>query len=401
MSFSDLWYGLVGFSISTAVIYLVVTTQLTILAVTLYLHRYSAHRALDLHPALRHFFRFWLWLTTGMGTKIWTAIHRKHHALTDIEGDPHSPKVYGLAEILLKGTEYYRAAISPEVCEKYGKGTPDDWLERNIYGRRDIWGGVLLFMAIDLLLFGLVGIVLWGFAMAWIPFWGAGVINGIGHAWGYRNFETPDVSKNIVPWGVFIGGEELHNNHHTYPNSAKFSVKPWEVDIGWMWIRIFSALGLAKPRFTGPVAVKVSGRDTLDMDTMWAVLNDRFQVMANYADRVVAPIVAQEYRRVGEVSQRLLRRVSSMLCRDEARVNEAQRNKIEEIIESNQTLALIYQKRLELMEVWKKRTAGSEEMLVELRTWCVSAEESGIAVLREFVDELKSYTVPKLAPATS
>jgi fatty-acid desaturase len=240
------------------VIYTLVVTHITIVCVTVYLHRHSAHRALDLHPALANFFRFWLWMTTGMRTKDWTAVHRKHHAVCETEEDPHSPVIYGIKKVVLEGAELYREGCTEETLQRFGKGTPEDWVERNVYTRYP-YLGVSLMMIVNLLLFGPAGLVIWAVQMLWIPFLAAGVINGIGHYWGYRNFECPDAATNIVPWGILIGGEELHNNHHTYPNSAKLSVKPWEFDIGWMWIRLFTVVRLAKPLSTGPVVERVPG----------------------------------------------------------------------------------------------------------------------------------------------
>ncbi|NJN06363.1 MAG: hypothetical protein HC814_08375 [Rhodobacteraceae bacterium] len=268
------------------VVYTLIVTHITIVSVTVYLHRHSAHRAVELHPALQHFFRFWLWLTTGMTTKAWTAIHRKHHAKCETEEDPHSPVIFGIRKVFWQGAELYKAASKQQdILDRYGKGTPDDWLERNVYNKHSATG-IAIMAVVNITLFGAAGLTIWAIQMMWIPVFAAGVINGIGHWWGYRNFECPDAASNISPWGILIGGEELHNNHHTYPNSAKLSVKPWEFDIGWFWIRTFEVLGLAKPLSTGPVVERVAGKHAIDLDTVWAVLNDRFRVMAHYAERV-------------------------------------------------------------------------------------------------------------------
>jgi len=389
----DWWYGLVGLSIPTVVIYTLIVTHVTIVSVTLYLHRHMAHRALDLNPGLSFFFRTWLWLTTGMNTKQWTAIHRKHHAWTETEQDPHSPQVHGLKEIFWKGSEYYRAAVNPEILEKYGKGTPDDWWERNVFTVHSYWGiGTML--TVDLLLFGSVGIIVWAVQMLWIPVLAAGVINGVCHAIGYRNFETPDASTNFVPWGILIGGEELHNNHHTYPNSAKFSVKPWEFDMGWFWIQLFAAFGLAKPRSTGPIVAHERGKVNIDMDTVWGALNDRFRVMSRYAEKVVAPLVKQETRSADSATRRLFRRAKSVLCREEMLVRERDRRDIKAILESSPLLKTIYEKRLELNAVWAKRGGNRDDLLTAFKEWCVEAENTGIQVLHDFVAELKSYSMP-------
>ena len=393
MNLVDWWYGVVGPSIWAPVAYALIVTHITIVSVTVYLHRHSAHRALDLKPGLALFFRLWLWLTTGMVTKEWTAVHRKHHATTETEADPHSPQIHGLKAIFWEGTEYYRKGSTPETLAKYGKGTPDDWWERHLFSRRH-YLGIGAMAVLGIVLFGSVGIVVWAVQMLWIPVLAAGVINGVCHHTGYRNFETADASKNVVPWGILIGGEELHNNHHTYPNSAKLSVKPWEFDIGWFWIRLFTLAGWAKPRSTGPVLTRVHGKAHVDMDTVWAVLNDRFRVMARYAERVVAPLAKQESRGANSSGRRLLRRAKSVLCREDAMVRDCDRRDITAIVESSAVLKTIYEKRLELNAVWAKRGGNGEDLLRAFKEWCVEAENTGIQVLGEFVSYLKSYTMP-------
>ena len=400
MELMDWWFGLVGLSIPWAAVYLLVSIKLTALSITIYLHRYSSHRSLKLHPAVQHLFRAWLWFGTGMETKAWTAIHRKHHALTETSEDPHSPRVLGLKEILFRGTEHYRAADTPETREKYGKGTPDDWLERNVYSNLSTLG-VTLHAILLVLLFGSVGIVIWALQMAWTPLMGAGVINGIGHAWGYRNFEVNDTSKNIVPWGFLIAGEELHNNHHTYPNSPKFSVRPWEFDIGWMWIRVFEFFGLASPHRVGPVATKIEGKEVIDLDTIRAVLNDRFRIMARYANEVIAPVARQERRSADAATRAVLRSCKGILCRDEILIDDAQDQRRAAIVRQSPRLAFIYQKRVELAELWSQRAKCGEELLEAFRHWCSESESSGVTVLQEFVKELRRYTLPRLAKITS
>jgi len=266
------------------VLALLVLVQITIAAVTIYLHRCQAHRALDLHPIVSHFFRFWLWLTTGMITKEWAAIHRKHHAKCETDEDPHSPRILGIKKVLFTGVVLYvHESHKPETMTRYGHGTPEDWLERNVYTPLNKWGIVLL-AALDIWLFGLVpGALIYGIQVGWIPFWAAGVINGIGHYWGYRNFQTDDDSTNIVPWAVWIGGEELHNNHHAYPTSAKFSIRWYELDIGWMYITALSALGLAKVRKTAPKVKLDPSKLEVDAATLQAVIAHRFDVMKHYA----------------------------------------------------------------------------------------------------------------------
>ena len=381
------------------VAYLLVTTHITIVTVTLYPHRHLAHRALDLHPALAHCFRFWCWLGTGMIGRQWAAIHRKHHATTETEEDPHSPRIQGLGNILWRGTEAYRtAAADAALVERYGAGCPDDWLERNLYSRFPTTG-VIILMLIDIALFGVIGLTVWAVQMLWIPVLGAGVINGVGHAWGYRNFESPDASANITPWGVLIGGEELHNNHHAYPNSAKFSHKKWEFDLGWQWIRLFRALGLAQPKSVGPIVERVPGKTTLDMDTAWAVLNDRFRLMAKYKNDVVKPLIRQECIEVDEATGRLFRKARSLLCREGSLVCAKGRGHIAAAVQASHTIATVYRLRVRLHDIWAKRGGNAEELLSALRHWCLDAEATGIQALRDFVGELKSCALPSLVKA--
>ncbi len=375
-------------------------THITIVAVTVYLHRHSAHRALDLHPVLQHFFRFWLWMTTGMGTLEWTAIHRKHHAKCETEEDPHSPVIRGIGEIMWRGVEAYRVeAANEETLRKYGRGCPDDWIERNVYSRFPV-GGIAAMMVIDLALFGVLGLTVWAVQMVWIPFFAAGVINGIGHWWGYRNFECPDAARNISPWGILIGGEELHNNHHTYPNSAKLSVKWFEFDIGWFWIRLFEMLGLAHVISTGPVVERVPDKDILDKDAAWALLNDRFNVMARYSREVVAPVMEQEYRKADQATRKMIRRAKKVLCRDTVVVDERDLQRISAAVESSENIAVIHQLHEDLRAIWAKRGGNMEEVINALSQWCKAAEASGMQALHEFAETLKSYTMPT-KPATA
>jgi fatty-acid desaturase len=380
------------------VVFTLVVTHITIVAVTVYLHRYSAHRSLELHPILQHFFRFWLWLTTGMVTKEWTAIHRKHHAVCETEDDPHSPVIKGIGEIFWRGVEAYKEAAADEsIMQRYGAGCPDDWLERNVYGYNSV--GIVVMLVIDVALFGAIGITIWAVQMLWIPVFAAGVINGIGHWWGYRNFECPDAARNIVPWGILIGGEELHNNHHTYPNSAKLSVKWFEFDLGYAWIRLFEMLKLAKVRSTGPVVERVEGKAILDADAAWALLNDRFRVMSRYAEEVVAPVVEAEYHKADLATRKLLKRTKKVLCKEESLVDEKARDRITALVEQNDDIRLIYDLRMRLQDVWAKRGGNMDDVLNALKDWCQEAEASGMQTLREFSETLKSYATPKVAHA--
>jgi fatty-acid desaturase len=380
------------------VAYTLVLTHITIVSVTMYLHRYSAHRSLELNAGLKHFFRFWLWLTTSMSTKEWTAVHRKHHVTCETEEDPHSPQIHGINKVLWQGAELYTSSVNPELLERYGRGTPDDWVERNVYSRYK-HSGIATMAVINFVLFGPIGLTVWAVQMMWIPFFAAGVVNGIGHYWGYRNFECPDAARNIVPWGILIGGEELHNNHHTYPNSAKFSVKSWEFDLGWVWIKLFRALGLAKVLSTGPIVERVPGKSVIDMDTVWALLNDRFRVMAKYAEGVVHPLVEQEYHRADAATRALIKRAKSLLVREETLLDAEHHADITKLVDRIPMLKTIYDLRRQLLAVWAKRGGDAEELMAAFKQWCLDAEATGIQVLRDFVVEMKSYTVPKLATA--
>lgn len=374
--------------------YIVVTlvlTQLTILSVTIYLHRCQAHRALDLHPIASHFFRFWLWMATGMLTKEWTAIHRKHHAKVETAEDPHSPQVKGIKKVFWQGTELYRKeARNKETLERYGQGTPDDWIERNVYTKYSATG-VISMLLIDLLLFGTIGLTIWAVQMAWIPFFAAGVVNGIGHFAGYRNFECQDASRNVFPIGFFIGGEELHNNHHTFGTSAKFSVKWWEFDIGWLVIRLMQFVGLAKPKRIPPKPVLNPNKSQIDLDTLKAVLTNRFQVMAQYSKNVIMPVLREEQRRAGEAGRSLLRRGRTLLIRETSLVREPDQQQLVKVLEHHQTLAVVYRLRLQLQNIWARSTATQKELVDALQQWCKQAEATGIEALREFVSHLKAY----------
>ncbi len=389
-----MWYdGFLQFSWWQVVLATLLMTHITIISVTVYLHRYSAHRSLELHPVLQHFFRFWLWLTTGMVTREWTAIHRKHHAKCETPEDPHSPVQKGLWTVLSRGAELYTAeASNQETLDTYGKGCPDDWIERNLYSRVP-YAGITLLAVIDLALFGVLGITVWAVQMLWIPLLAAGVINGIGHAIGYRNFECKDAATNILPWGILIGGEELHNNHHTYPSSAKLSVRKWEFDIGWMWIRLFSLVGLANVRRVAPVPALEPNKLTLDMDSARALLSNRFQVMAQYRRMVIKPLVKAERERVDASMKQLLKRAKKLLWRETELLKPKHQERLNLVLANNQRLKLIYQKRLELQQIWSRTCSSGQERLHALREWCQQAEASGIKALQEFADTLRTYTL--------
>lgn len=387
------YYGLLDLSAWQLVGITLLMTHVTIVSVTVYLHRYSAHRALELNGALKHFFRFWLWLTTAQNTREWTAIHRKHHAKCETPDDPHSPVHKGLGTVLRKGAELYREeARNPETLRIYGKNCPDDWIERNLYSRYKL-GGIALMAVIDLLLFGTIGITIWAVQMMWIPFWAAGVVNGLGHALGYRNFECRDAATNLVPWGIVIGGEELHNNHHTYPNSAKLSVKRWEFDMGWAWIRLFCLLRLAKVQRVAPIAHRVAGKASLDMDTAMAILNNRFQIMAQYRKLVIGPLVKQELARVDASVRHHFRRAKRLLSRETSLLEDRHHVRIESMLAHSQALKTIYEKRLALQQIWARTSANGHDMLAAMKDWIHEAETSGIHALRDFAAQLKTYSL--------
>ena len=371
-----------------------VMTHITISAVTIFLHRAQAHRALELHALPSHFFRLWLWLTTGMVTKEWVAIHRKHHAKCETEDDPHSPQTRGIKKVLLEGSELYRTeAKNQETLAKFGHQTPDDWIERNLYTRYS-WQGVGLMMILDLWLFGAIGAAVWAVQMAWIPINAAGIINGLGHWWGYRNFEAPDASTNVSPWGIWIGGEELHNNHHTYPTSAKFSVKPYEFDLGWVYIRGLEKIGLAKVRKTPPKlalgAVRVADDKTLE-----ALIANRYEVMAHYAaglKQAVGVELDKLKAQGAENSARWteMRLAKRWLHRDDERIPHGVKPQMAQVVAQSPALGKLVAMREELRQLWTRTNVSAEQLVAELQAWCKRAEESGVAALREFSLKLRA-----------
>lgn len=390
-----MFYGLVDLPWWGYILVVLGLTQITIISVTVYLHRCQAHRALDLHPIASHFFRFWLWLTTGMLTKEWTAIHRKHHAKVETEEDPHSPMINGIVKVFFEGNELYRKERrNRATMERYGHGTPDDWIERKLYTPHSALG-LYSMLAVNILLFGPIGITIWALQLIWIPFFAAGVVNGIGHYWGYRNFECPDASRNIVPLGWFIGGEELHNNHHTFATSAKFSVKWWEFDSGWGLIRLMQVFGLAKPKRIPPKAEVMPGKATVDIETLKAILTNRFQIMSQYSKNVILPVLREERRRAGEAGGALLRRVKTLLIRETSLVDENGHKTLATVLQQHRSLEVVYQFRLKLQNIWARSTVSQKELVDALQEWCKQAESTGIDVLRNFVNQLKAYVPQK------
>jgi len=372
-------------------------THVTIAGVTIFLHRHQAHRALDLHPVVSHFFRFWLWLTTGMITKEWAAVHRKHHARCETEEDPHSPQIFGLPKVLWEGAELYRVeSRNPETLEKYGRGTPDDWMERHVYTGRSRLGIQLMFV-LNLLLFGPIGITIWAVQMIWIPFFAAGVVNGVGHFWGYRNYESPDAATNIVPWGILIGGEELHNNHHAFPSSAKLSSKPWEFDIGWFYIRSFEILGLAKVKKIAPEPVINPAKQTADMETVKAILVNRLHVLSHYAKDVVVPVLREEVHKADENCRHLLKRARSTLVRGDAVMDEEDKTQLQAALSRSQKLSTVYEYKTRLQELWQRTPTSQDSLLHHLQEWCKQAEATGIKGLQDFARSLKGYSIQPTA----
>jgi len=372
-----------------------VMTHMTIAAVTIFLHRSQAHRALELHGLPSHFFRLWLWLSTGMVTKEWVAIHRKHHAKCETVDDPHSPITRGIKTVLLQGSELYRAeAKVQETLAKYGHNTPDDWLERNLYSRFS-WQGVALMLIVDLLLFGAVGATVWAVQMLWIPVTAAGIINGIGHYWGYRNYEAPDASTNIFPWGVIIGGEELHNNHHTYPTSAKLSVKSYEFDIGWVYIRALERLGLAKVRKTPPRLALGDVKAVADGKTLEAIIANRYELMARYAAELKLAVRSELDRLRGEGAENSMRWVNMSLAkawlhRDDDKIPQGVKPQLAKALGDSPKLAKLVAMREELRQLWTRTGVSAEQLVGDLQAWCRKAEESGIAALQEFSTKLRA-----------
>lgn len=366
-------------------------THVTIASVTIFLHRAQAHRGLTLHPIASHFFRFWLWLTTGMVTRQWVAVHRKHHAKCELEEDPHSPQQTGIASVLFGGAFLYRKeAAKRETLEAYGHGTPDDWLERNVYSRH-VFLGIFLMLAADLILFGIVGLAVWVVQMMWIPFWAAGVINGVGHYWGYRNFETEDASRNIVPFGLIIGGEEMHNNHHAYGVSAKFSNKWWEFDVGWLYIRLLELLGLAEVRRVAPKTSFADDRPAVDTELLSAIVANRFHVLKLYGNRVVRPVFRSACKAEQGAEKKRLLGLRKQISTEDTAIDRVGDQQLSAALADNHTLRTIFEFKQRLKALWGQRGMDQAEPLARLQAWCADAEASGIAALQEFARLLRGY----------
>jgi stearoyl-CoA desaturase (Delta-9 desaturase) len=385
--------GLLGLSGWGYVLASLLMVQLTVLAVTLYLHRDAAHRAVDLHPMLRHLCRFWLWMTTGICTREWVAIHRKHHARCETTDDPHSPQIEGLKKVLLEGAELYRLeAKNPETVSKYGRGTPDDWLERNVYGAAHNYLGIVLMVVLFLLLFGVPGIIMIAVQLVSQPLLAAGIVNGVGHYAGYRNFEPADASRNVVPWGLFLGGEELHNNHHAFPSSARFSIRRWELDIGWGVLRILSALRLAKIRRTAPMPGAATGQQP-ELETVRSIVVARMHVMRDYARLVTLPTLQAEFAGLRARIPGRPGRLRRLLVRETTLLDGAARRRLNEVLENSQALATVHEFRERLKAIWSNSATSNDGMIAQFRDWCVAAEASGVRALQEFAASLRSYSL--------
>ena len=385
--------GVLDISLWGYVVAALILTHITIASVTIFLHRYQAHNALTLHPAVSHFFRLWLWLTTGITTKEWVAVHRKHHAKCETREDPHSPQEEGIWRVLFGGVILYKqAARDKDTLDRYGKGTPDDWLERNVYARHT-WAGIFIMLAMDLFLFGTAGLVIFAVQMVWIPFWAAGVINGLGHYVGYRNCETPDASRNLTPIGILIGGEELHNNHHAYAQSARLSNKWWEIDIGWLYIKTLALLGLARVRRVAPKVQILRDKPVIDHETLRAVIRDRYHILSLYSRNVIRPIVRIECRECDRARKKLLSRVRKLMSREEIKFDLRSRATLNEALKLSQKLETVYRFKLQLKELWTNTAGDGAKRLERLKQWCTEAEQSGIEALQEFSLILRGYTL--------
>jgi stearoyl-CoA desaturase (delta-9 desaturase) len=364
--------------------------QFTFMAVTLYLHRDATHRSLDLHPALRHIFRFWLWMSSGIVTREWVAVHRKHHARCETAEDPHSPVIYGLKKVLLEGAELYQAAArDPALHEKFGRGTPDDWMERNVYLRHRNYG-ILLMVLLDLFLFGVPGIIIIAVQMLANPLMAAGVINGLGHYYGYRNFECPDAARNVVPWGFIVAGEELHNNHHAFPSSAKFSIHRWEFDIGWLYIQVFRAFGLARVIRVAPSPLRVEPRKHIDLETVRAVIVNRMHVLREYTRNVTVPVFREQLSAAGS---QLSRRAKKLLVREPVLLDARAQTRLEEMLAENHALQTVHEFRERLRVLWSGANMSNETLLQHLKDWIAQAEASGVKVLQDFAASLRGYAM--------
>lgn len=388
------YQGLFDLAPWQAVLATLAMTHLTIIAVTVYLHRSQAHRSVHLHPAVAHLFRFWLWLTTGMVTREWVAVHRKHHAYCETEQDPHSPQVLGIRSVFWRGAELYgEAAKNRDDVARFGKRTPDDWLEHNLYSRYSSLG-VALMLVLDLLLFGVQGLVVWAVQMLWIPVLAAGVVNGIGHYWGYRNFETEDAATNLVPWGILIGGEELHNNHHAFPTSARLSMRSWEFDIGWFYIRLLSLLRLAQVKRVAPTPRFIEGKRNIDLDTVKALVAGRMHVVRSFSLEVLRPVTKEALTRNEKPATPMsARHAMHLLAQAWTQLDETGRRNLQLLLDQSGELEVVYQFRERLRQIWERNAPSQEELLKQLQDWCDQAESTGIQALEQFSRQLRGFAL--------
>jgi stearoyl-CoA desaturase (delta-9 desaturase) len=395
-TFSVLLFGLFHPSFWVYLVYTLVLTHISVISVTLFLHRCQAHRGVDLHPVVSHFFRFWLWLTTAIVTREWVAVHRKHHAECETPSDPHSPQILGLRKVLLEGTELYqKEAKNQETLCRYGKNTPHDWLEKYIYSKSAIKNvGVVLMFLFNITLFGIPGIAIWSIQMMWIPFFAAGVVNGVGHFWGYRNFECPDAARNISPIGILMGGEELHNNHHSFATSAKLSVRWWEFDIGWLYIRMLETLKLAKVKRSIPKLDVNVNKKSLDHDSLQAIIGNRFHVMYDYWREVVIPILKAEKHFLSKHGKRrYIRDYGKLLVRDESLIKNEDKNFLHTMLKGRYSFRAVYDLRIKLQKIWQMSHINQQELFDLINCWCRQAEATGILALEDFAKRLRYYSL--------
>ena len=387
--------GLIDFTWLGYLVYTLVVTHISIVAITLYLHRGVCHSAIEIKPVLAHFFRFWLWLTTSMRTADWVAVHRKHHAKCETIDDPHSPAYYGIDTVLLRGADlYHEEKNNPETLEKYSQNCPTDWVEENIYtGKNNI--GILLLFILNIILFGVVGIIIWAVQMAWTPIFAAGGINGAGHYWGYRNYDTSDDSTNMGPLGILIGGEELHNNHHAFPTAAKFSLKPWEFDIGWMYIKLFSLLGQVKVKRLAPKTVINKPSESLDSETGYALLKSKLTVITNYTKVVLGPLMKHESKNATGDLKRLLSQSKSSLVREPHRITNQETNSLDLIFNKCSRLKIAYDLKNKLFNILHSRNLKHDKFIDTINEWCEEAKSVGIESLADFSSSLKGYKIVK------
>jgi stearoyl-CoA desaturase (delta-9 desaturase) len=379
------------------ILYTLILTHCTVIAVTVFLHRTQAHRSMDLHPIISHFFRCWLWLTTGIVTKEWVAIHRRHHTECETVNDPHSPQILGLKKVLFEGAELYQAeAKNQETLNRYGKSTPDDWLERNVYAKAKMRSvGIVIMLLVDIFLFGIPGVAIWAIQMMWIPFFAGGVVNGVGHYWGYRNFECPDAARNISPIGILMGGEELHNNHHTFAASAKLSVRWWEFDIGWFYIRALQLMKLARVHRAVPKINLNTAKSVLDSESLKAIISNRFHIMHDYWREVILPIAREEKRFLSKNGKRFVRHSGKLLMREQSLIVKQQDQKLlQTMLKGRCSFLTVYHFRLTLQEIWHVTHMNQQELLDLINRWCKHAEETGIVVLENFAKRLRCYSLP-------